>query len=102
MDENSKQDIIDEIEEIERKIKSLKLKFKEGKTEPKATKEEKNLKPGDKARTLNPNRLLRQETEGIVVKVNNDTKRVTVEGKRFKVKVVRHFNNVVKIEEFSK
>ena len=102
MDENSKQDIIDEIEEIEKRIKSLKLKLTEGKTEPKTAKGEKNLKPGDKARILNPNRLLGQETEGFVVKVNNDTKRVTVEGKRFKVKVVRHINNVVKINEFSK
>lgn len=102
MDRNPKQNIIDEIEEIERRIKSLKLKLTEEKSESKTEKGDKNLRPGDKARILNPNRLLGQETEGFVVKVNNDTKRVTVEGKRFKVKVVRHINNVVKINEFSK
>ena len=102
MDKSSNQDIIEEIEEIERRIVSLKLKIKENKTESKPAKRERKLELGDKARIVNPNRLLGQEAEGTVVKVNYETKRVTVEGKRFRVKVVRHINNVVKIEEFSK
>lgn len=59
------------------------------------------LQIGDKVKVLNPK--FGQETEGRVInKRNPDTGYVTIQGKRFRRKIVRVESNVQRIDSFSK
>ena len=90
------------IADIEERIEQLKVSVanrrrKENKNEKGR---ETELRIGDKVAITN-NLRTGQERQGTIIRVKEDTDRVTVKGRSRGGKVVRSFKNVRRIEEFS-
>ena len=93
------------IENVEKELSELKVAVRRIKGETSGARERnlespRGLELGCKARITNNLRPL-QEREGKVIKLNRDTNRVTVQGKRRKGKVVRALENVIRIERYT-
>lgn len=119
MDRKSDEQIIKEIEDIEEKLKGLRLALSarerattvrsqqvgstrhqvNAKGEAQRIREENELRVGDTARITNPR--VGQESVGTVIKVNRITDRVTIKGKLFRQKIVRATKNVERINKTS-
>ena len=108
-DNNNLEQVEQLIERLEKDFKDLKLavrKIKEDTTTATRTARAPNqrttqeLEIGCKAKITNNIRPF-QEREGKVVKLNRETDRVTVQGRRRKGKVIRALRNVTRIERYT-
>ena len=116
MNKDSNEDIIREIESIERQLRDLRLTLKA--REERATtgsrgtddkerlvrtnhesqvRAKRELRVGDIARILNPN--TGQAPVGKVTKISHETDRVTIQVGRFRKKIVRAIKNVERITD---
>ena len=90
------EELIREIESIEERLRQLRVSLETRRTQTASHRTRFNV--GDKVRVLNPN--FAQDSKGTVVKVNQKTGYVTVEGdKRRFPKIVRKEKNLEHIEE---
>jgi len=91
------QDLIEKVELIEKLLREVRISLEEREIEHLDSLPSRELEIGERVRILNPS--LGQDSFGTVVKVNSETERVTVAGKRFgtAVKIVRHIKNVSRV-----
>ena len=87
---------IQKIKELEEELRNLRLSLEQEEDFEEVADE--GLQVGDNVRILNPNRAKFQEAFGTIIKLNRETDRVTVEGKRTKRKITRASKNVVKVD----
>ena len=105
-DNNDLEQIEQLIERLEKDFSDLKLAVRRIKSErttaPRATsgRTTQELEVGCKAKITN-NIGPFQEREGKVIRLNKETDRVTVQGRRRKGKVVRATRNVIRIERYT-